>query len=137
MGVAWDLRGDQTLVIRGGAGVFYDRTNISNMYDSVKNPPFSEQTTMRFGFLQDLRASVAPSPASALWATQYDQPLPITTQWNGGVQMALPFGMVVDVAYNGQQSKYGTQNREHQQHRPGYGVPARSTRIPRPRIRRI
>ena len=106
-GFAWDIRGNQTMVFRGGLGVFYDRTNISQFYDSVKNPPFSQQTTMRYGLLQTLSASVAPSPSSALWATQYDQPLPISTQWNSGIQVAVPFSMVVDFAYTGQHSENG------------------------------
>src|SRR4029453_9719789 len=86
-----------------------DRTNISPMYDSVKNPPFSQQTTMRYGLLKDLSASLAPSPASGLWAIQYDYPMPISTQWNAGAQMTVPLSMVLDVAYTGQHSENGSQ----------------------------
>jgi hypothetical protein len=103
-GVALDLGGSQTVVLRGGIGVFYDRTQISQMYESVKNPPFSQQTTMRYGQLQTLSASLAPSPTSALFAIQYDQPLPISTQWQAGAQFVVPFSMVFDVAYTGQHS---------------------------------
>jgi hypothetical protein len=35
---------------------------------------------------------------------QYDEPLPSSTQWNTGFQMALPFNAAIDVAYAGQHS---------------------------------
>jgi hypothetical protein len=107
VGAAWDVRGNHAMVVRGGFGNFYDRTNINNMYGIVKNPPFSQQTTMRYGFLQTLSASLAPNPASGLSAVQYDYPMPISSQWNIGVQMTMPFSMVIDVAYTGQHSANG------------------------------
>ena len=40
--------------------------------------------------------------AVAVSVYEYDSPLPSSTQWNGGVQMALPWSSVLDVEYVGQ-----------------------------------
>jgi hypothetical protein len=108
-GVAYDLNGDQQFVVRGGAGLFYDRPAAQTVYGTVNNPPFSENVTVRYGFLQDLdsaglRTRAVPSVA----AYQYDNDLPSSFQWNAGLQMALPFLSALDVSYTGQHS-YNTQ----------------------------
>lgn len=108
LGAAWDVKSDQTLVVRGSVGIFYDRPNPNNgIYTTVNNPPFSQQVTVRYGQLQNLNAAglttVAP-PALTVW--QYDEPLPTSMQWNVGTQMVLPFKLALDVAYVGQHS-YG------------------------------
>src|SRR5262249_55159741 len=38
-GFAYDALGDQRLVVRGGAGVFYDRPQGNTVFDLVQNPP--------------------------------------------------------------------------------------------------
>jgi hypothetical protein len=91
--------------VRGSAGLFFDRPPAQNVYNTVNNPPFSQQVTVRYGQLQDLSsaglATVAP-PALTVW--QYDEPLPASVQWNTGFQMTVPFNSALDVAYTGQHS---------------------------------
>jgi Carboxypeptidase regulatory-like domain len=105
-GAAWDVSGTQKFVVRGGAGLFFDRPPASpNVYDTSQNPPFTQRVQLRYGKLQDLSSAglqtVAP-PALSIW--QYEMPLPSSTQWNIGVQAAVPFSTVVDVSYTGQHS---------------------------------
>ena len=38
-GVAWDVTGHQSLVIRTGAGIYYDRFQGNRVFDFVRNPP--------------------------------------------------------------------------------------------------
>jgi hypothetical protein len=109
-GAAWDVTGNQRLVIRGGAGLFYDRAPANTVYGTVNNPPFTRSVTVRYGELANLGttglATEAP-PALTVW--QYDNELGASTQWNGGVQIALPFSTALDVAYTGQHS-FNTNN---------------------------
>lgn len=107
VGGAWDIRGDQGFVVRGSVGLFFDRPPAQNVYNTVNNPPFSRNITVRYGQLQDLSSAgltTEAPPALTVW--QYDEPLPTSTQWNTGVQMRLPFSAALDVAYTGQHS-YG------------------------------
>jgi hypothetical protein len=46
-GVAWDITGQQKFVVRGGGGVFYDRTQTQESYTVVNNPPTSQTVTVR------------------------------------------------------------------------------------------
>jgi hypothetical protein len=107
VGAAWDVTGDQKFIVRGSAGLFFDRPQAQNVYNTVNNPPFSRNVTVRYGQLQDLSSAgltTEAPPSLTVW--QYDEPLPTSTQWNTGVQMLLPFSMALDAAYTGQHS-YG------------------------------
>ena len=102
-GAAWDVTGDQKLVVRGGAGLFYDRSPANTTYGTVNNPPFTRSVTVRYGELQNMSSTgLATEAAPALTVWQYKSKLSASTQWNGGVQVALPFTTVLDVAYAGQ-----------------------------------
>lgn len=105
VGAAWDVKGDQTFVVRGGAGLFYDRPQAQNIYNTVNNPPFSRNVTVRYGQLQNLStAGLTTEAPPALTVWQYDQNLPASTQWNVGVQTMLPYAAALDVSYTGQHS---------------------------------
>ena len=105
VGAAWDVKGNQHFVVRGGSGLFYDRPSVNSIYGTVNNPPFSQNVTVRYGLLQNISSAglttVAPP---ALTVFQYDNKLPTSVQWNMGVQMVLPFASAIDVSYTGQHS---------------------------------
>ncbi len=106
-GVAWDVTGKQEFVVRGGVGLFFDRPSASAVYTTVQNPPNTRSVTLRYGTLQDLGSAVAPNAPPQLNVFEYDTPLPTSVQWNGGVQMTVPFHVALDVAYTGQHSYNG------------------------------
>jgi hypothetical protein len=103
-GMAYDLTGEQKLVVRGGGGLFYDRPNGNDIYAQVTNPPAVQNVTVRYAQLQSLSSSISTIGAPALNVYQYDAKLPSSWQWNGGVQMTLPWSSSLDVAYTGQHS---------------------------------
>jgi hypothetical protein len=99
-GAAYDLRGNQKVVVRGGGGVFYDRTTSDSVQNLVTNPPFSRAVTLRGVRLQDFATTQSgPAPATQIFAYEYDTGLPSSFQWNAGLQMAIPFASSVDVSY--------------------------------------
>ena len=102
--------------------------------------------------LQDIAtAGLATTSPPSLSVFTYDNKLPISIQWNGGVQTKLPFSSTLDVTYTGQHS-YNEQHIAEYQHdrlrdclsdvvagsiadgqrRPR---PPSSTRIPTPSVR--
>lgn len=100
-GMAYDLNGSQRIVLRGGAGLFFDRPSGNAVFSQVLNPPARRSVTLRFGQLQTLGGLATEAPSS-LSVYEYDSPLPSSTQWNAGVQIALPWASVLDVEYVGQ-----------------------------------
>ena len=105
VGAAWDPSGKQRFVVRGGGGLFFDRPQAQNVYNTVNNPPFTRNVTVRYGQLQSLgSAGLTTEAPPSLTVWQYDMPLPSSAQWNGGVQMSLPYATSLDVSYTGQHS---------------------------------
>jgi hypothetical protein len=89
-------------VVRGGGGVFYDRTQTQESYTVVNNPPTSQTVTVRYGNLQDLSSTgLATVSPSALRTFEYEPSVPTAVQWNIGVQMLLPWNMALDTSYTG------------------------------------
>ncbi len=101
-GMAYDMTGNQKVVLRGGGGIFFDRPAGNDIYGQVTNPPAVQNVTVRYAQLQDLRSGLTTIGAPALNTYQFDAKVPASFQWNGGAQWALPWSSVVDVSYAGQ-----------------------------------
>lgn len=109
-GLAYDLTGAQRIVLRGGAGLFYDRPNSTTFSAGVNNPPTSRLITVQFGQLQTLGSGgLTIQGAPTLAAIQEDAKVPSSLQWNAGVQVGLPWSTTLDASYVGQHS-YNTFN---------------------------
>jgi hypothetical protein len=102
-GFAYDVTGVQRMVFRGGIGLFHDRPAGDTMYSQVGNPGFSTSRTVRYALLQQLSSGLeilGPPQLTSVWP--YESDVPSSTQWNAGLQMALPWATTVDVSYVGQ-----------------------------------
>ena len=100
-GMAYDLTGTQTVVFRGGAGLFYDRPDGNTVFSIPGNPPIAESQTLTNSLLQTLGTGLSTIGTSNLITFQYDAKIPSSIQWNAGVQMALPWSSSLDVSYVG------------------------------------
>src|SRR5207244_581861 len=99
---AYDLTGQQKIVVRGAVGLYFDRPDGNTVFSNVGNPPVSTSTTSQWGFLGSLADSQFKiGPVPILGSYQYDSPLPKDWQWNAGVQFALPWQSALDVSYVG------------------------------------
>ena len=82
-GAAWDLTGNQHLVLRGGAGLFFDRpTN----FQLTVNPPAQYNVTVANTTLQSLSTAQRVEGPPTLLVYQQDAKLPGSVQWNVGLQ---------------------------------------------------
>jgi len=100
-GMAYDLTGSQSLVIRGGVGLFYDRPDGNTVFSIPGNPPLSTSQDLRNGQLQTLGTGLSTVGVPALSIFQYDAKIPSSVQWQIGAQMALPWASSLDVSYVG------------------------------------
>ena len=100
-GAAYDLTGNQTFVLRGGVGLFYDRPDGNTVFSIPGNPPIANSADLRNGSLTQLGVGLSPGAVPQLVTFQYDAKVPASWQWQVGVQMALPWASSLDVSYVG------------------------------------
>jgi hypothetical protein len=100
-GAAYDVSGTQSLIIRGGVGVFYDRPDGNTVFSIPGNPPIASSGDLRNSSLASLTSGIRPGPVPQLVTFQYDAKVPASWQWQIGVQMALPWASSLDVSYVG------------------------------------
>ncbi|MBO0860430.1 MAG: TonB-dependent receptor [Chloracidobacterium sp.] len=114
LGLAFDVTGDQKLVVRAGAGVFYDRFQGNETFDMLTNPPTTLAPTLVNGRIQDIKPiSVDNSNLNSLTfapfglnAFSFEGKLPTVYNFSLGVQSKLPYELLLDVAYVGSLSRH-------------------------------
>ena len=105
-GFAFDLTGNSEYVLRGGAGVFYDRYQGNETFDMLGNPPTIFTPTLNFGFLKDTNPSNLLLAPSGLNAFSVEGQIPTVYQFNLGLQAKLPYDIRLDLAFVGSQSRH-------------------------------
>jgi Carboxypeptidase regulatory-like domain/TonB-dependent Receptor Plug Domain len=119
-GFAYDLRGNQSVVIRGGGGMFYDRPQGNVVFDLLTNPPTTLVPTFFFGRMQELNSGQVLLAPPALVAYDRAGNSPTSYSFNMGVQKKLPLQSVLDVSYVGSLGAHLLQRRNI--NAPAYGA---------------
>lgn len=119
-GFAYDVHGTQKLVVRGGAGIFYDRAAGDTVYGMLEQLPTLVQPNLVYGRLQDVNAASSVSAPPTISAFDYAGKIPTVYSYNVGVQMTLPWSSVLDVSFVGSQSRH--LNTQANLNAPAYGA---------------
>jgi hypothetical protein len=104
LGVAWDVLGRQTTVVRGGYGLYYNTNNQQNLIVTITNPPATPRVVIAnptFPVPPFERAS-----GISVRPIQYDVEWPRVHQWNVNVQHALTADWTVMVGYAGARGQH-------------------------------
>ena len=102
VGVAYDLKGNQKYVLRGGVGIFYDRQSLTQ-YEEVANAPSVLNETVYYANFSQLAGSsgAGVEAAPTLSVVQQHMGVPTSLQWNAGIQTSVVKNFVLGFAYVG------------------------------------
>jgi hypothetical protein len=100
-GFAYDVNGKQSMVVRGGGGIFFDRFQGNEVFAMLQNPPTTFSPTLFNGFVKDIDPKNALLAPPNLDAFSFDGKVATVYNFNFGVQKKVPGGFVLDAAYVG------------------------------------
>lgn len=136
-GFSWTPFNDSRTAIRGGYGMYFDRTLVGiALQNAFVNPPFAFSAVFNAagttvptlqnpaGGAQRNNETLVPN----LIAMSPDFQIPRTHQYSIGVQHELPFHINLDAAYVGSQGRNLLWNQQINQTPPGTGSPSNASR---------
>ncbi len=119
-GISYDPTGKQTMILRGGGGIFYNRPMGDTIFGMIEQPPTVVAPTLFNGRLQDIDVQNALVAPPTLFAFEEAGTFPRVYAYNVGVQLQLPWKSVLDVSYVGTKSR--NQHTQKNINAPAYGA---------------
>jgi len=106
IGLAWDVFGNGRTALRTGFGIFYDRFNDDQILQLVQSPPIVLTASANYTTINNLLATPLSLSPTSVTAVQRDFDPPAVYNYSFGIQQNMGGGMILDVAYAGNQQKH-------------------------------
>jgi len=120
IGFAYDLTGNQSTVIRGGFGMFYERVEGNYIFSAVNNPPFVQQSLIYYGNVTNPGGGALQSFPSNINNSHFlDMKVPRTMNWSLSMQHKFGKDTLLSVGYVGSSAANLSYQQDANQLRPG------------------
>lgn len=105
---AWTPFGRKT-AIRGGFGVFHDRTPAALVLYGDRNKPFATSVSYNFGNLSNVTGGTSPAAGAQgrIYSTDPRLGVPVLYKFNLGFQRELPWGTMIEATVVSEQGRHG------------------------------
>src|SRR5260370_8926789 len=106
---AWTPTGNSKTAIRGGFGVFHDRTPAALVLYGDKNPPFASSVSYNYGNLSNVTGGTAAALGvlGQVYSTDNNLPVPVVYKFNLGLHPELPSVSMVEATGVCAQGRHG------------------------------
>lgn len=113
VGVTWAPRRSGRTLLRSGFGLYYDRPVFNSSRDQAGSPPLVRTVRIDNTLVDHpLSGSVNLTPPAGFEALATDIEMPTVYSYSAGVQQQLPWKVVVDASYVGNQARHLLRVRE-------------------------
>lgn len=106
VGITWNPTGEGKTLLRGGFGVYFDRPVFNSSRDQAGSPPLVRSVQIDSTLVDNpLAGTVNQNPPGGFEAVAVDFPMPTVYSYSFGMQRELPWKIVADVNYVGNEAR--------------------------------
>jgi len=120
IGFAYDVTGNQSTVLRGGFGMFYERVEGNYLFSAVNNPPFVQQSLIYYGNIGNPSGGALQNFPSTINNSHFlDMKVPRTMNWSMSLEHKFGKDTLLSVGYVGSSAANLAYQQDTNQLRPG------------------